>query len=50
MKAPEASPTRSIPACDKLGIIDIQYQYTMLAAGLASGGSMSQFRPGPRSG
>ena len=26
---------------DKLGIIDIQYQYTMLAAGLASGGSVS---------
>jgi putative spermidine/putrescine transport system substrate-binding protein len=31
---------------DKLGIIDIQYQYTMLAAGLASGGSMSNFDPG----
>jgi putative spermidine/putrescine transport system substrate-binding protein len=31
---------------DKLGIIDIQYQYTMLAAGLASGGSVSDFEPG----
>jgi putative spermidine/putrescine transport system substrate-binding protein len=31
---------------DKLGIIDIQYQYTMLAAGLASGGSMSDVEPG----
>ena len=31
---------------DKLGIIDIQYQYTMLAAGLASGGTMSNFEPG----
>src|SRR5882757_9309734 len=31
---------------EKLGIIDIQYQYTMLAAGLASGGSMSNFDPG----
>ena len=31
---------------DKLGIIDIQYQYTMLAAGLASGGSMSNAEPG----
>jgi len=31
---------------DKLGIIDIQYQYTMLAAGLASGGTMSNFDPG----
>jgi putative spermidine/putrescine transport system substrate-binding protein len=30
----------------KLGIIDIQYQYTMLAAGLASGGSVSDFEPG----
>jgi putative spermidine/putrescine transport system substrate-binding protein len=30
----------------KLGIIDIQYQYTMLAAGLASGGTMSNFDPG----
>ncbi len=31
---------------NKLGIIDIQYQYTMLAASLASGGSMSDFEPG----
>ena len=31
---------------DKLGIIDIQYQYTMVAAGLASGGSVSNFDPG----
>jgi putative spermidine/putrescine transport system substrate-binding protein len=31
---------------DKLGIIDIQYQYTLLAAGLASGGSMSNVEPG----
>jgi putative spermidine/putrescine transport system substrate-binding protein len=30
----------------KLGIIDIQYQYTMIAAGLASGGSMSDIEPG----
>ena len=31
---------------NKLGIIDIQYQYTMLAAGLASGGTVEQFRAG----
>src|SRR3954470_12557059 len=31
---------------NKLGIIDIQYQYTMMAAALASGGSMSNFDPG----
>jgi putative spermidine/putrescine transport system substrate-binding protein len=31
---------------NKLGIIDIQYQYTMMAAGLASGGSMSNVEPG----
>ena len=30
----------------KLGIIDIQYQYTMLAAALASGGRMNDFEPG----
>jgi putative spermidine/putrescine transport system substrate-binding protein len=30
----------------KLGIIDIQYQYTMIAAGLASGGSMNDIEPG----
>ncbi|MBI3706342.1 MAG: extracellular solute-binding protein [Proteobacteria bacterium] len=29
-----------------LGIIDIQYQYTMMASALASGGSMSNFDPG----
>ena len=29
----------------KLGIIDIQYQFTMMAAALASGGSMSNFEP-----
>ena len=31
---------------NKLGIIDIQYQYTMLAAGLASGGKMNDLEPG----
>lgn len=31
---------------NKLGIIDIQYQYTMMASALASGGSMSNFDPG----
>jgi len=31
---------------NKLGIIDIQYQFTMLAAAMASGGSMSNFDPG----
>jgi putative spermidine/putrescine transport system substrate-binding protein len=31
---------------NKLGIIDIQYQYTMMAAALASGGTMSNFDPG----
>jgi putative spermidine/putrescine transport system substrate-binding protein len=31
---------------NKLGIIDIQYQYTMLAAGLASGGTVGNFDPG----
>lgn len=30
----------------KLGIIDIQYQFTLMAAALASGGSMSTFEPG----
>jgi putative spermidine/putrescine transport system substrate-binding protein len=30
----------------KLGIIDIQYQYTLIAAGLASGGTMSNVDPG----
>ena len=31
---------------DKLGIIDIQRQFNMVAAALASGGSMSNFEPG----
>jgi putative spermidine/putrescine transport system substrate-binding protein len=31
---------------NKLGIIDIQYQYTIMAAALASGGSMSNYEPG----
>jgi putative spermidine/putrescine transport system substrate-binding protein len=31
---------------NKLGIIDIQYQYTMLAASLGSGGKMGDFEPG----
>ena len=31
---------------DKLGIIDIQYQYTLVAAGMASGGSVSNIEPG----
>jgi putative spermidine/putrescine transport system substrate-binding protein len=31
---------------DKLGIIDIQYQFTLVAAGLASGGTMSNLDPG----
>jgi putative spermidine/putrescine transport system substrate-binding protein len=47
MKAPEGfADTLDPKNGDKLGIIDIQYQYTMLAAGLASGGSMSNFDPG----
>lgn len=31
---------------DKLGIIDVQYHHTMMAAALASGGTMSDFEPG----
>jgi putative spermidine/putrescine transport system substrate-binding protein len=31
---------------NKLGVIDIQYQYTMMAAALASGGTRSNFDPG----
>jgi putative spermidine/putrescine transport system substrate-binding protein len=31
---------------NKLGIIDIQYQYVMLAAALASGGTIGNFDPG----
>lgn len=47
MKAPEGfADTLDPKNGDKLGIIDIQYQYTMLAAGLASGGSVSNFDPG----
>lgn len=47
MKAPEGfADTLDPKHGDKLGIIDIQYQYTMLAAGLASGGSVSNFEPG----
>src|SRR5206468_5546303 len=30
----------------KLGIIDIQYQFTMMAAAIASGGSMTNYEPG----
>ncbi|MBV8193024.1 MAG: extracellular solute-binding protein [Alphaproteobacteria bacterium] len=46
-KAPESFAETLDPAMgNKLGIIDIQYQYTMMAAGLASGGSMSDFDPG----
>src|SRR5260370_26238660 len=47
IKAPEGCADTLVPKHgDKLGIIDIQYQYTMLAAGLASGGSMSNAEPG----
>jgi putative spermidine/putrescine transport system substrate-binding protein len=31
---------------DRLGIIDVQYHHTMMAASLASGGTMSDFEPG----
>jgi putative spermidine/putrescine transport system substrate-binding protein len=31
---------------NKMGIIDIQYQFVMLAAALANGGSVSNFEPG----
>jgi putative spermidine/putrescine transport system substrate-binding protein len=31
---------------NKMGIIDIQYQFVMLAAALAAGGSVSNFEPG----
>lgn len=33
---------------DKLGIIDIQYQYTLAAAALAAGGSIGNFEPGKK--
>jgi putative spermidine/putrescine transport system substrate-binding protein len=47
MKAPEGfADTLDPKHGEKLGIIDIQYQYTMLAAALASGGKMSDFEPG----
>jgi putative spermidine/putrescine transport system substrate-binding protein len=47
MKAPEGFADTLDPRHgEKLGIIDIQYQYTMLAAALASGGKMSDFEPG----
>src|SRR5215510_3128058 len=46
-KAPEGFADTLDPKLgNKLGIIDIQYQYTMMAAALASGGSMSNFDPG----
>jgi putative spermidine/putrescine transport system substrate-binding protein len=46
-----ARPTSFADALDprhgsKLGIIDVQYHHTMLAASLASGGTMSDFEPG----
>src|SRR3954470_21080548 len=31
---------------NKMGIIDIQYQYTMAAASMAAGGKLSDFEPG----
>jgi len=33
---------------DKLGIIDIQYQYTIVAASLAAGGSLTNLEPGKK--
>jgi putative spermidine/putrescine transport system substrate-binding protein len=33
---------------DKLGIIDIQYQYTLVAAALAAGGTISNLEPGKK--
>jgi putative spermidine/putrescine transport system substrate-binding protein len=46
-KAPESFADALDPSMgNKLGIIDIQYQYTLMAAGLASGGSMGNFDPG----
>ncbi len=46
-KAPTSFADTLDPAMgSKLGIIDIQYQYTMMAAGLASGGTMSNFDAG----
>jgi putative spermidine/putrescine transport system substrate-binding protein len=47
MKAPEGfADTLDPKHGDKLGIIDIQYQYTLLAAGLASGSTVSNIDPG----
>src|SRR5215831_17093552 len=47
MKAPEGfADTLDPKHGDKLGIIDIQYQYSLIAAGLASGGSVSNIEPG----
>jgi putative spermidine/putrescine transport system substrate-binding protein len=47
MKAPEGfADTLDPKHGEKLGIIDIQYQYVMLAAGLASGGTVSNFEAG----
>ena len=38
---------RSIPKHgNKIGIIDIQYQYVMAAAALAAGGKVTDFEPG----
>jgi putative spermidine/putrescine transport system substrate-binding protein len=46
-KVPESFADALDPSMgNKLGIIDIQYQYTMMAAGLASGGTMSNFDAG----
>lgn len=46
-KAPESFADALDPSMgNKLGIIDIQYQYTMMAAALASGGTMGNFDPG----
>lgn len=33
---------------ESLGIIDIQYQYTMMAAAIAAGGSVDDFEPGKK--
>src|SRR3954470_5309737 len=47
MKAPEGFADTLDPRHgNKLGIIDIQRQYNMVAAALASGGSVSNFEPG----
>src|SRR5512135_1951934 len=47
MKAPEGfADTLDPKHSNKLGIIDIQRQYNMVAAALASGGSVHDFEPG----